>query len=72
MFFVLKQTLSIFLSYNFKNNYKDTIFIIVNNQRDTLKMADKIIYLEDDKHYFNTYDNLMENDSFKRLMGGER
>lgn len=71
-FNAIGHKMSIDIINNFKNNYKDTIFIIVNNQRDTLKMADKIIYLEDDKHYFNTYDNLMENDSFKRLMGGER
>lgn len=65
-------SMSIKIIENLKNNYPDTIFVIINNQSESLKLFDKIIFLENNKAIFDSYDSLFENNkSFKALMGGE-
>ena len=65
-------SMSIKIIENLKKNYPDTIFIIINNQSESLKLFDKIIYLENNHASFDSYDSLYAtNKSFKALMGGE-
>ncbi|MGM9971869.1 MAG: ABC transporter transmembrane domain-containing protein [Anaeroplasmataceae bacterium] len=48
--------------------YKDSIVILVSNNRKILKEATKIVYINDNKSLFDTYDNLIIDKSFKELM----
>lgn len=70
-FNAIGHKMSIEIINNLKRDYPNTIFIIVNNQKDTLKMADKIIYLEKDQYHVSNYDDLINIPSFKMLMGGD-
>lgn len=65
----IKQSIDII--NNLKNNYKETIFIIINNQKETLKLFDNILFLDDNTSYFNNYNELLKNDNFNKLMGGD-
>lgn len=62
--------MSIDIINNFKKHYKDSIFIIINNQYETLKMFDKILYLKNNTSVFSTYDNLLLDKEFKSLVVG--
>jgi len=48
--------------------YKDETVILVSNNPDILKHADRVIYLEENAVYIDTYPNLLRSDGFKRLM----
>lgn len=63
-------SMSIDIINNIKENYKNTIFIIINNQKETLKFSDKIIYLENNTGHIGTFDELLDNNGFNELMGG--
>lgn len=54
---------------NIKNNYQNSIIIIVNNQNEILKKMDKIIFLNEKGYLFDTYDNLLNNEEFKKTIG---
>lgn len=54
---------------NIKNNYQNSIVIIVNNQNEILKKMDKIIFLNEKGYLFDTYDNLLNNEEFKKAIG---
>ena len=54
---------------NIKNNYQNSIVIIVNNQNEILKKMDKIIFLNKKGYLFDTYDNLLNNEEFKKTIG---
>ena len=54
---------------NIKNNYQNSIVIIVNNQNEILKKMDKIIFLNEKGYLFDTYDNLLNNEEFKKTIG---
>lgn len=46
----------------------DSIIIMATNNKEVIKKFDKIIYLDNDKYYFDTFDNLLKINSFKELM----
>ena len=48
--------------------YNESIIILVCNNNSVLSKVDKIIYLNDNEMLFDTYDNLLNNKSFKELM----
>ena len=50
------------------HKYKDSIVILVSNNKDVLKETSKILYIREDNSLFDTYDNLMNNKSFKELV----
>lgn len=50
------------------NNYKDSIIILVSNNKDILKKTNKILFIDDNENIFDTFDNLMNIKSFKNLM----
>lgn len=54
---------------NILNNYKDTILIIANNQKEILSKLDKVLFLYNDKYIIDTYSNLLNNKEFRKLMG---
>lgn len=54
---------------NIKNNYQNSIVVIVNNQNEILKKMDKIIFLNEKGYLFDTYDNLLNNEEFKKTIG---
>ncbi len=56
---------------NLRKNYPDTIFIILNNQKESVKLSDKVLFLENRTSTFDTYDNMLKNESFRKLIGGE-
>ena len=54
---------------NIKNNYKNSIIIIANNQNEILKKMDKIIYLNENGYIFDNYNNLLKNEDFRKIIG---
>lgn len=48
--------------------YKDSIVVLVSNNKDVLKETSKIVYINDNKSFFDTYEHLMNEKSFKELM----
>ncbi len=70
-FNAIGHSMSIKIIENIKANYPNTIFVIINNQRDTLKLSDKILYLEHGSSTFASFDELLNIDSFKSLVGGD-
>ena len=63
--------MSLDIMNNFKKNYPNTIFVIINNQHDTLKLADKIIYLDNGEAVVGDFHTLLNIEDFKSLVGGE-
>lgn len=55
---------------NILNNYQDSIIILINNQKETLKKLDYLIFLKHDSYIFGTYKDLMIDNDFKSLIGG--
>lgn len=54
---------------NILENCKDSIFIVVNNQKEILKKLDKIIFLKNNNNYlYGTYDELLNDIDFKNIM----
>lgn len=50
-------------------DYNNSIIVYVTNNKVMLKEATKIIYLENNKAYINTYDELLQNVGFSELVG---
>ena len=48
-------------------NGNDKIVLFVSNNKNLLKKASKVIFI-DDKLYIDSYDNLLNNSNFKSLM----
>ena len=49
-------------------SYKDSIIVLVSNNRNVLKETNKIMYINNNETLFDTYENLMQDNSFKELM----
>ena len=62
--------MSVKITENIINNYKNSIFVLINNQKETLKKLDYIIFLKNDTYLFGTYDELMKDKDFLNLIGG--
>lgn len=62
--------MSIEILNNIKSEYlKNSILILVSNQKEILKRSDHILFLKDKKYLFDSYDNLQNNVDFIRLIG---
>ncbi len=57
---------------NLINNYKDSIIIIINNQKEVLEKLDRIIFLKNKEYLYGTYDELLNDKSFSNLIGGKK
>lgn len=62
--------MSVKITENIINNYKNSIFVLINNQKEMLKKLDYIIFLKNDTYLFGTYDELMKDKDFLNLIGG--
>lgn len=62
--------MSVKITENIINNYKNSIFVLINNQKEILKKLDYIIFLKNDTYLFGTYDELMKDKDFSNLIGG--
>lgn len=62
--------MSVKITENIINNYKNSIFVLINNQKEILKKLDYIIFLKNDTYLFGTYDELMKDKDFLNLIGG--
>lgn len=49
-------------------NYQDRIVLLVSNQKNILQKMNKIIFLDTEQAYIDTFDNLMKVEAFKELM----
>ncbi|MGM9971531.1 MAG: ABC transporter transmembrane domain-containing protein [Anaeroplasmataceae bacterium] len=56
---------------NFKKNYPNTVFIVINNQKESLSLSDKVLYLGENGISFGRYDELLSIEDFKSLIGGD-
>lgn len=62
--------MSLKITDNIINNYNNSIFVLINNQKEILKKLDYIIFLKNDTYLFGTYDELMKDKDFSNLIGG--
>lgn len=62
--------MSVKITENIINNYKNSIFVLINNQKEILKKLDYIIFLKNDTYLFGTYDELIKDKDFLNLIGG--
>lgn len=62
--------MSVKITENIIDNYKNSIFVLINNQKEILKKLDYIIFLKNDTYLFGTYDELMKDKDFLNLIGG--
>lgn len=62
--------MSLKITDNIINNYNNSIFVLINNQKEILKKLDYIIFLKHDSYLFGTYDELMKDKDFLNLIGG--
>lgn len=62
--------MSLKITDNIINNYNNSIFVLINNQKEILKKLDYIIFLKHDSYLFGTYDELMKDKDFSNLIGG--
>lgn len=62
--------MSVKITENIINNYNNSIFVLINNQKEILKKLDYIIFLKHDSYLFGTYDELMKDKDFSNLIGG--
>lgn len=62
--------MSVKITENIINNYKNSIFVLINNKKEILKKLDYIIFLKNDTYLFGTYDELMKDKDFLNLIGG--
>lgn len=61
--------MSIKIVDNILNHCKDSIFIVVNNQKEILRKLDKIIFLKNNNEYlYGSYDELLKDIDFKTIM----
>ena len=62
--------MSLKITDNIINNYNNSIFVLINSQKEILKKLDYIIFLKHDSYLFGTYDELMKDKDFLNLIGG--
>lgn len=62
--------MSVKITENIINNYNNSIFVLINNQKEILKKLDYIIFLKHGSYLFGTYDELMKDKDFSNLIGG--
>lgn len=62
--------MSVKITENIISNYKNSIFVLINNQKEILKKLDYIIFLKHDTYLFGTYDELLKDKDFSNLIGG--
>ena len=49
-------------------NYPGSIIVLVSNNKNILRQTNKVLYINEEKSIFDSYENLMKNESFKELM----
>lgn len=55
---------------NIRNSCKDSILIIINNQKEILKKMDYILFLKTDGYIYGSFDDLLNDSDFYKLVGG--
>lgn len=55
-----------------KSEYKNSIFILINNQKEILKKMDYVLFLKHGSYIFGKYDELMNDYDFASLIGGKK
>lgn len=55
---------------NIRNSCKDSILIIINNQKEILKKMDYILFLKTDGYIYGPFDDLLNDSDFYKLVGG--
>lgn len=58
------------ITNNIINNYKNSMIIIINNQKEIIKKMDKVLFLKDNCYLFGSYAELLCDEEFSKLMGG--
>lgn len=57
---------------NIIKEYKETIFVLINNQKEILQKMDYIIFLKHDSYIYGTYEEMMKDLDFLKLIGGKQ
>lgn len=57
---------------NIIKEYKESIFILINNQKEILQKMDYIIFLKHDSYIYGTYEEMMKDLDFLKLIGGKQ
>ncbi len=52
--------------------YKESIFVLINNQKEILQKMDYIIFLKHDSYIYGTYEEMMKDLDFLKLIGGKQ
>lgn len=55
---------------NIKNSHQDSIIIIINNQKEIIKKMDKVLFLKENSYIYGSYNELLHDEEFNKLMGG--
>lgn len=51
---------------------KESIFVLINNQKEILQKMDYIIFLKHDSYIYGTYEEMMKDLDFLKLIGGKQ
>ena len=57
---------------NIIKEYKESIFVLINNQKEILQKIDYIIFLKHDSYIYGTYEEMMKDLDFLKLIGGKQ
>lgn len=57
---------------NIIKEYKESIFVLINNQKEILQKMDYIIFLKHDSYIYGTYEEMMKDLDFLELIGGKQ
>lgn len=57
---------------NIIKEYKESIFVLINNQKEILQKMDYIIFLKHDSYIYGTYEEMMKDLDFLKLIGGKQ
>lgn len=57
---------------NIIKEYKESIFVLINNQKEILQKMDYIIFLKHDSYIYGTHEEMMKDLDFLKLIGGKQ
>ena len=56
---------------NILNSCKNSILILINNQKEILQKMNYILFLKNDSYIFGTYEELSKDPQFIKMIGGD-